>query len=84
MATEKVVLPLSISGKLLKKIINQVFELNSILYPSENGYRKNRSTTHSLLDVQSQIPSVLLSESDLIAIFFDMEKVYKIWYGDNS
>ena len=73
----------SVLGKHLEKIPNR--QLVWFLSIIECGSRKNRSTSHALFNLQTQIKLAFSQKnSDPITIFFDMEKAYKKWFGATS
>ena len=66
--------------KLMEKMINTRFvwylEQNSILSPSQCGFRKMRSTIDVLMQLETSICEAFASKQHHITIFFDIEKAY--------
>ena len=82
--------PISLTSclcKLLEKMINSrlmwYIEKNSILSSCQSGFRKNRSTTDSLIQFQYDIENAISRGEHTIAVFFDLTKAYDMtWkYG---
>lgn len=74
-------------SKVLEKMINSrliwLLETKNILSNAQNGFRKHRSCTDNLVELEDAILSSFVKHEHLIAIFFDIEKAYDMtWrYG---
>jgi len=66
--------------KLLEKIINVrlmwFLEHEEKITPIQSGFRKNRSTTDHIVQLESHIRSSMADNNHLIAVFFDLCKAY--------
>ena len=74
----------SVLGKTFEKIINKrltwYLEANNQLSLSQYGFRRFRSTTIALADLESQIQDAFTKKEQLYSIFFDMEKAFdRVW-----
>jgi len=75
---------LSCVGKLMERIINKRLvwhlESNSILNPTQTGYRQNRSTEDQLAYLAQQIENAFQDKKHVLAVFFDLSKAFdKVW-----
>ena len=66
--------------KLLERMINirlvWYLEEHGYLHSHQYGFRKNRSTTDTLVYIDSLIKSAFAHRQHLVAIFFDLQKAY--------
>lgn len=70
--------------KILEKMVSKrllwFIETNNLLSSYQSGFRKKRSTSDHLLDLQQDILTAFHGGNKLYSIFFDMEKAYdKAW-----
>lgn len=67
-------------AKILEKIIDSrlrwFLEKNNILDDHQNGFRRHRSTTNSLHDIQEEIHSTLEAKHTMCLIALDISKAY--------
>ena len=75
--------PISLSNclcKLLEKIVNYrliwFLESNSLINISQSGFRRNRSTTDHLLQMETDIRTAIDNRLHTIAVLFDIQKAY--------
>ena len=68
--------------KVLEKCIyNRLYSFcfkNKILTDSQCGFRKNYSTTHTLIELQDKVLSAIHTNTFCIGIFMDLSKAYDI------
>ena len=74
---------LSCVGKLLERIVNRRLighlESNSVLSPTQTGYRKFRSTEDQLAYLAQNIEDAF-QEKNVLAVFFDLSNAFdKVW-----
>lgn len=73
--------------KVMEKMINRrlVWYLESINFfsPSQNGFRKYRSTMDNLVSLETAIQDAFACKQHLVAIFFDLEKAYDMTWQHN-
>ena len=71
---------LPIFSKLLEKIVHkQVFnflEINSIIYESQFGFQKGKSTLHSLIEIVENIRTCIENKNYGCGIFIDLKKAF--------
>ena len=73
--------------KLMEKIVNArlmwVLESRNLITPEQAGFRKNRSTTDHLVQIETTLKTNLSRKLHTIAVFFDLTKAYDMsWrYG---
>ena len=71
---------LPLPGKLLEKVvhtrISQFLENNDLLCHEQNGFRKNRSTTHSIVNLTNSILNAVNNQDTCLAIFIDFKKAF--------
>ena len=78
---------LSCVGKLLERIINKRLtwhlESNSVLAPTQTGYRQFRGTEDKLALLTQSIEDAFQEKKIVLAVFFDLPKAFdKVWkYG---
>ena len=67
---------LPLPGKLLEKIVHKkistYLEINEILCDEQNGFRKERSTTHSIVNLTDSI----FNGETCMAVFIDLKKAF--------
>lgn len=75
--------PISLTSclcKIMEKIINArlmwYLERNSIITLNQSGFRRNRSTTDHLVQLEHHLREAIASSQHTIAIFFDIKKAY--------
>ncbi len=77
----------SVLGKLYEKILNKrliwYLESTNSLNKLQFGFRKNHSTHHALLDLQTRIHKAIVNKNHLYTIFFDLEKAYDLTWHYN-
>lgn len=70
----------NILSKILQKMVNKrltwVLESKNIIHNSQNGFRSNRSTTDSIINLTEEIQKAFKRKQELIAVFLDIEKAY--------
>lgn len=76
--------------KLLEKIVQKSYQYlkhNNSLSPYQAGFKNNRSTQDSIVELESTIHNAFGKKQKLIAIFFDLKKAYddmEVWdYQEN-
>ena len=62
--------------KLMHKRLNQFFELQKVIYPSQFGFQKNKSTQHSLIEIIEKIRSCIERKNYGCGIFIDLKKAF--------
>ena len=71
---------LSVFSKILEKIVHkQLYEflqLNSVIYESQFGFQKNRSTLHSLIEIVENIRNCMDTSNYGCGIFIDLKKAF--------
>ena len=71
---------LSIFSKIFEKTIyqrlNEFLEINEILYPNQFGFRKGRSTQHSLIQIIDSINKTIDKGHYGCGIFIDLSKAF--------
>ena len=75
---------LSCIGKLLERMINRRLinhlESNSVLSPTQTGYRKHRSTEDQLAYLVQNIEDAFQEKRKVLAVFFDLSYAFdKVW-----
>lgn len=75
--------PISLTSclcKLLEKMINirlvWFLETNNIITNIQSGFRKNRSTTDHLVQLENHFQNNIAQRKHTIAVFFDLQKAY--------
>ena len=71
---------LPLPGKLLEKIvhaqISQFLENNDLLSDEQNGFRRDRSTTHSIVNLTNSILNAVNNQETCQAVFIDLKKAF--------
>ena len=71
---------LPLPGKLLEEIvhgrISLFLENNNLLCDEQYGFRKNRSTTHSIVNLTNSIFDAVNKQETCLAIFIDLKKAF--------
>ena len=71
---------LPIFSKLLEKLMHKrlysFLGLNKVIYNSQFGFQKNRSTTHSLIEIVEQIRDCIDTGNYGCGIFIDLKKAF--------
>lgn len=66
--------------KLMEKIVNKrlvwYLENKSLLPNEQSGFRKHRSTTDNIIDLESEINEGFINKQKCLAVFFDIKKAY--------
>jgi len=75
---------LSTVNKILEKILNHrliwFLESNDLLNNSQYGYRKGRSSTMALTELDALIHTANTNNSNLYSVFFDLENAFpRVW-----
>ena len=74
-------------GKVLEKVVNcrlvQVLEFRNLLPDEQNGFRKMRSTTDSLVRFSSDIVTAFSAKQLVRCVSFDLEKAYDTTWRHN-
>jgi len=75
---------LSCTGKLLERIVNKRLlwhlESNSLLAPTQTGYRQHRSTEDQLSYFTQDIEDAFQEKKKVLAVFFDLSKAFDtVW-----
>ena len=75
---------LSCVGKLLEKMVNRRLishpESNSVLSPTQTGYRKFRSTEDQLTYLAQNIEDAFQEKDKVLTVFFDLSNAFdKVW-----
>ena len=69
---------LPLPGKILEKIVHSKVSLfleeNNLLCGDQYGFRKNRSTTHSIVNLTNSIFDAINNNETCLAIFIDLKK----------
>ena len=71
----------------MEKMINNrlvwYLERNNFITPVQSGFRKQCSTTHHFVQLESFVREAFVQRQHTVAIFFDLEKAYeRTWkYG---
>ena len=71
---------LPLPGKLLEKIVHKkistYLEINEILCDEQNGFRKERSTVHSIVNLTDSLLNAINSNETCMAVFIDLKKAF--------
>ena len=75
---------LSCVGKLLERMINRRLinhlESNNVLFPTQTGYRKHRSTEDQLAHLAQNIEDAFQEKRKVLVVFFDLSNAFdKVW-----
>ena len=75
---------LSCIGKLMERIVNTrllwYLESQSILIPTQSGYRQHHSTEDQLAYLAQDIENAFQEKKKVLAVFFDLSKAFdKVW-----
>ncbi|XP_023216832.1 uncharacterized protein LOC111619354 [Centruroides sculpturatus] len=82
--------PISLTSclcKLFERMVNRrlmyLLEKNEYFSPHQSGFRRNRSTTDNLVNLETSIREAFVRRQHLVSVFFDIEKAYdRCWrYG---
>ena len=71
---------LPLPGKILEKIVHRRISLflenNNLLCKEQNGFRKSRSTTHSIVNHTNSLFDAVNKQETCLAIFIDLKKAF--------
>ena len=71
---------LPLPGKLLEKIvhmkISNYLEINEILCDKQNGFRKERSSVHSIVNLTDSLLNAINNNETCMALFIDLKKAF--------
>ena len=71
---------LPLPGKILEKIVHArislFLEANNLLCDEQYGFRKNRSTTHSITNLTNSILDAVNKQETCLAVFIDLKKAF--------
>ncbi|KAK7108155.1 hypothetical protein V1264_015944 [Littorina saxatilis] len=75
---------ISCLSKLMERILNRRLiwhlETNSMLTPTQTGYRKNRSTEDQLALLAQEIETAFQEKKKVVSVFFDLSAAFdKVW-----
>ena len=77
---------LSCTGKLLERIINKrlisYLESNSLLAPTQSGYRQNHSTEDQLAYFTQEVEDAFQEKKKVLAVYFDLSKAFDTVWKD--
>ena len=62
--------------KIVHKQLFEFLELNSVIYESQFGFQKNRSTLHSLIEIIENIRECIEKSNYGCGIFIDLKKAF--------
>ena len=72
-------------GKLLERIVNKrlisYLESNSLLAPTQSGYRRNHSTEDQLVFFTQEVEDAF-QEKKVLAVYFDLSKAFDTVWKD--
>ena len=73
-------------GKLLERIINKrlisYLESNSLLAPTQSGYRQNHSTEDQLAYFTQEVEDAFQEKKKVLAVYFDLSKAFDTVWKD--
>ena len=71
---------LPVISKILEKVVHKnlytFLEKNKVLYASQYGFRKNRSTVNAITELVCQITNAIENKQNALSVFLDLSKAF--------
>ena len=71
---------LPVISKILEKVIHKnlytFLEKNTVLYPRQYGFRKNRSTVNAITELVCHITNAIENKQNTLSVFLDLSKAF--------
>ena len=71
---------LPVISKILEKVVNTnlytFLEKNKVLYASQYGFRKNRSTVNAITELVCDITNAIENKQNTLSVFLDLSKAF--------
>ena len=67
---------LPVISKILEKVVHKNLNTFLVLYPSQYGFRKNRSTVNAITELVCYITNLMENKQNTLSVFLDLSKAF--------